>query len=71
MKIGLVTITNGQNYGNRLQNYASQYVLESIGCEVYTLKNTTGQGKSNDNIIKNLLKKIYYRHLCKDSNNEK
>lgn len=57
MKIGLVTITNGQNYGNRLQNYASQYLLESMGCEVYTLKNTTGQGKSNDNIIRNLLKK--------------
>lgn len=64
MKIGLITITNGQNYGNRLQNYASQYVLESIGCEVDTLKNTTGQEQVNDYIIKKLLKKyITYIYL--------
>ena len=45
MKIGIITITNGENYGNRLQNYAVQYVLESLGCEVETIKNTTKQRK--------------------------
>ena len=43
MKIGILTITNGENYGNRLQNYAVQYVLESIGCQVETIRNTTNQ----------------------------
>lgn len=33
MKIGIMTITNYKsNYDNRLQNYAVQRVLESIGC---------------------------------------
>ena len=31
MKAGIVTITNGYNYGNRLQNYAVQEALESVG----------------------------------------
>ena len=29
-KIGLVTIVDYKNYGNRLQNYAAQQVLRSI-----------------------------------------
>ena len=45
MKVGILTITNGENYGNRLQNYAVQYVLESLGCEVETIRNTTEQRK--------------------------
>ena len=37
-KIGIVTITNdGYNFGNRLQNYALQTVLERIGFDVETL----------------------------------
>lgn len=37
-KIGIVTITNdGYNFGNRLQNYALQTVLERMGYEVETL----------------------------------
>lgn len=37
-KIGIVTITNdGYNFGNRLQNYALQTVLERMGYEVDTL----------------------------------
>lgn len=38
MKVGLVTITHGQNYGNRLQNYAIQAYLESNGIEVETIR---------------------------------
>lgn len=35
-KVAIITI-NSQNYGNRLQNYALQTVLEKLGCEVTTL----------------------------------
>lgn len=38
MKIGIVTITHGQNYGNRLQNYAVQRILEKQGAEVETIR---------------------------------
>lgn len=40
-KIGILTITHGQNYGNRLQNYAVQTVLERMGATVETIYNTT------------------------------
>ncbi len=31
MKAGIITITNGENYGNRLQNYAVQEALKDAG----------------------------------------
>ena len=38
MKIGIVTIVDYTNYGNRLQNYAVYYVLHKrYGCKVKTL----------------------------------
>ena len=30
MKAGIITITTGENYGNRLQNYAVQEALKSV-----------------------------------------
>ncbi|MGL9918829.1 MULTISPECIES: polysaccharide pyruvyl transferase family protein [Enterococcus] len=39
MRIGIQTIVDYNNYGNRLQNYALQRVLEQMGHEVVTLKN--------------------------------
>lgn len=39
MKIGIVTITELENFGNRLQNYALQETLKSLGVEVETLHN--------------------------------
>lgn len=39
MKVGIVTITELDNFGNRLQNYALQTVLESMGAQVETLHN--------------------------------
>ena len=41
MKIGIITITEGANYGNRLQNYAMQELLESLGYECETIKRIT------------------------------
>lgn len=44
-KVGIVTITDGSNYGNRLQNYAMQKLLESIGFQVETIKRKTDRDK--------------------------
>lgn len=38
-KIGILTITDYVNYGNRLQNYASQELLKSLGFEVESIVN--------------------------------
>ena len=40
-KIGIITIINNSNYGNRLQNYAVQESLKRIvkDCDVITIKN--------------------------------
>ena len=34
MRVGLITLVDHYNYGNRLQCYASQFVLEQNNCEV-------------------------------------
>ena len=40
MKIGIITINDDNNYGNRLQNYAVQEVVKKLGFEdVETVKN--------------------------------
>ena len=39
MKVGIVTITELENFGNRLQNYALQETLKSLGAEVETIPN--------------------------------
>lgn len=38
-RIGIVTIYDNNNYGNRLQNYALQQYLISMGMDVQTIKN--------------------------------
>lgn len=40
-KIGILTINDYDNYGNRLQNYAAQEVLKSLGFYVETVRNET------------------------------
>lgn len=39
MKIGIATIVDYKNYGNRLQNYALQEVIKSLGYEAETIVN--------------------------------
>lgn len=39
IKVGIVTINDNDNYGNRLQNYAVQRYLENIHVQGITLKN--------------------------------
>lgn len=41
MKIGIITISQGTNYGNRLQMYAVQQVLHKMGHESYLIENKT------------------------------
>lgn len=38
MQIGILTFTDGTNYGQRLQNYALQELLKSYGNDVFTVK---------------------------------
>ena len=70
MKAGIVTITNGYNYGNRLQNYAVQESLKSIGIEAETIwKNTNVFDIENTKyLFKLYLKKILHYHLTKEEN---
>lgn len=53
MKIGIITYTHGVNFGQRLQNYALQTVLENRGHITYTLKQTSPFG------IKHSLKQFF------------
>ena len=51
MRIGISTIIDYYNYGNRLQNYALQQILEEMGHEVETIRNFY-QGNSNNKLFK-------------------
>lgn len=69
-KIGIITIVDYDNYGNRLQNYATQKILINKGYEVETIKNIPPtrmqekQKKSNlTNKIFSLPRRIYNRPL--------
>lgn len=56
-KVAIVTIES-MNYGNRLQNYALQEVLQSIGCDVETFHREIIQ-KGMKKIIKRLMQNIF------------
>lgn len=49
-KVGIVTIIDLNNYGNRLQNYAVQNIIEALGCEANTIKNLDKSNVSNTKI---------------------
>lgn len=46
MKTAIVTLVGDFNYGNRLQNYALQEILKSIGADVTTIDNPPSSLKS-------------------------
>lgn len=58
MKIGILTIIDYNNYGNRLQNYAMQEILKKLGNEVVTIKNMSSQKKNNKKIV-GQIKKLF------------
>lgn len=59
MKIGLVTIAHGHNYGNRLQNYAVQRILEKKGHTVETIRHPY-YGFEKRTLISVFLKRILH-----------
>lgn len=62
MKVAIITITDGQNYGNRLQNYALQEVLKSLGFEVLTIRRKNHHDKKRIiRVIKRNIKRILGR----------
>lgn len=56
-KIAILTVVDYNNYGNRLQNYALQKVLESEGYEVQTLKNSFVKTESKIDQLKLFVKR--------------
>lgn len=65
-KVGLITIIDYKNYGNRLQNYAGQQVLKSLGCDVVTIVNKPLQSKvSGKRNIAKLLKDKSFQDIVR------
>ena len=61
-KIGIVTICDNNNYGNRLQNYAVQEFLKKENIQPLTLKNIpirNAKDKYILRVLKNYIKKIF------------
>lgn len=59
MKIGIITITIGENIGNKLQNYALQQTILKYADECETIKYNDYKKK---NLIKDILKKtLFYK----------
>ena len=65
MKVGLVTITELDNFGNRLQNYALQQILRQFGHTVETIPNLIIYKKRKNPLYKTVLK-IYglFKAFC-------
>ncbi|KUO49303.1 MAG: hypothetical protein APF76_15995 [Desulfitibacter sp. BRH_c19] len=78
-KIAILTLNGYFNYGNRLQNYAMQEVLENLGFYCETIINDRAKGgaslaKRINNLRKNSIKDIYiktyyriWRNIRKDT----
>ena len=64
-KIGIITINDNNNYGNRLQNYAVTHTLQSLGFDAETLENVRGHHPGN---MAYRVKKVLRDILVKVSN---
>ncbi len=62
MKVGIVTIVDNNNYGNRLQNYAVQEFARKNSLEIETIKNypflNNRKNLSNIKVLKEILRYI-------------
>ena len=63
MNIGIITINDNDNYGNRLQNYATQEVLKKVvkTDKILTIRNENSLNYKSSNQIKYILKIIRYK----------
>lgn len=62
IKIGIITIYDNNNYGNRLQNYATQQVIYKYNIEPVTIKNSIVTNKKENSkllYILRIIKGIY------------
>lgn len=66
-KIGIVTITEGCNYGNRLQNWALQTVVEELGYSAKTLFHHTRSVRWHLAQVKDLIKQLLLCILKKEN----
>lgn len=66
-RIGIITINDNNNYGNRLQNYTTFFTLNKIGYEVKTIENY----HLFNNILKYGYRRIRFRHFNKDYSSHK
>lgn len=62
-KVGIVTIYDNDNYGNRLQNYATTEVIKELGMEPVTIKNSPRLNKKESKTV--FLKK-YIAYILKE-----
>lgn len=62
-KVGIVTIYDNENFGNRLQNYATQETLKKLGVEPITLKNLRRCNIKTQNVIYAI--KLYFVYIIK------
>ena len=68
MKVGLLTITNGLSFGNRLQNYATQKALSDLGYDVETLDSRFEKGNNFKRFFKLLILKLLPFSILKKIN---
>ena len=64
-KIGIITITRDENYGNRLQNYAVQEVINKLGFTAETIINTTQKGFHSKKTTASYINKLSLAHILK------
>ncbi|MBE6159687.1 MAG: polysaccharide pyruvyl transferase family protein [Lactobacillales bacterium] len=68
-KVGIITIVDNKNFGNRLQNYALQEFIKKIGYEVETIKNNiycNNKDKFLINYLKFNVKKIIKKTIVNE-----
>ena len=64
-KVGIVTINDNDNYGNRLQNFAVQSCLTKLACDSTTLKNNPTLNNAN-NFLGRIIKFYFKKLKCKN-----
>lgn len=63
-KVCIVTICNGSNFGNRLQNYALQETIRlNLGSDVVTAKNITGELLGPNNILYKITQNVFFERI--------
>ena len=73
-KIAIITLYGNNNFGNKLQNYATQVILEKMGYEVTTIRNKITFKNKKENLIfitKNIIKFLLnIKYFKKNKNRE-